>query len=253
MKIKNWVKNIPAVLLAAGIWVGSAYAGNIYVGDPGFEENDVNDSTYTDYAYIASGHVSAWEDIDSITAGEFGPWWYNSNYDNTRRTTPRNGAQALHGSADYAWQTLDATFETGKEYTLSAYLGGDTDSTATSDVSWLYIYHADTTPDLSTVFFDNDSLTGSSYNRDGTTAPAAGAGLATNEGWTTALDSWGLVTLSYTATAADDGRPIGIGLYGRSDATIDDVEFNVIPEPSAVILCGLGVAGLTGLRRRKQE
>jgi len=261
MKISNWLKSIPAVLLAAGIWINPAHAGNIYVGDPGFEQTDVNASTYTDYAYTQSGHVTDWEDINSLPGGGWGMWWMNTNYATVispKRPDPRTGNQLLHGSGDYAWQTLDATFETGKTYTLSSYLAGDTDAgedaSDAADRSWLYIYHADTTPDLDTVFFDGDSLYGVSFNRDGSSSTSAGTGTATNAGWTIGGGKeWGLATISYTATPADDGRPIGIGIYGSADSAFDDIGFSVVPEPATTILCGIGMAGLAACRRRKSE
>lgn len=234
MKVRNWVKSVPAALMAAGIWVNPAYAVDIPLGDAGFDDTDVNDSTYTDYAYITSGHVTAWEDLSSVFPGSFGPWFYNSSYDSTRRPTPRSGSQALHGSGDYAWQTVPGgvTFETGKTYSFSAYLGGDTDSTdfdSGSDAAWLYIYDASNTPDLSTVFFDDDSIFGMGFDRDGGFFNAAfsgsGLGGASNDGWTIGGgNEWGKATISYTATAADNGKPIGVGLFGRFDAAFDDME-----------------------------
>ena len=138
MKVRNWVKSVPAALMAAGIWVNPAYAVDIPLGDAGFEQTDVNLSTYSDYAYTVTGHVTEWEDIgNSLGASSFANWWYNTNYAtvglpaNLKRPDPRTGTQALHGGGDYAWQTVPGavTFETGKTYSFSAYLGGDSDST----------------------------------------------------------------------------------------------------------------------------
>jgi hypothetical protein len=230
MKVRNWIKSVPAALLAAGIWVDPVYAIDIPLGDASFDQTPVDP---IGYGYIASGHVTDWEDIDSIYPGSFGNWWYNSSYDSLRRPTPRTGTQALHGIGDYAWQTVPGgvTFETGKTYSFSAYLGGDTDSTGSSngsDMSWLYIYDANNTPDLSTVYFDDDSLFGMGFDRDGgfinASYSGSGAGGAANDGWTIGGgNEWGLATISYTATVADNGKPIGVAYFGRSDAATDDV------------------------------
>jgi hypothetical protein len=59
-----------------------------------------------------------------------------------------------------------------------------------------------------------------------------------------------LATLSYTATAAEDGHPIGIAMWGAGDAAWDDVTFTSTPEPSISMLFALS-GGLLLRRRRK--
>jgi hypothetical protein len=245
MKVTNWVKNVPAALVAAGIWVGPAYAVDYPLGDASFDDTDVNASTYTDYAYTVSGHVTSWEDIGNTgpdpNAFGFANWWYNTGYSggasgpppsSPQRPDPRTGDQALHGGGDYAWQTVPGgvTFETGKSYTFSAYLGGDSDASGSpsdgGDRAWLYIFNANETPDLSTVYFDGDSLVGAFFNRDGSSTLDTGAGTRTNQGWTNGGGSeWGAASVTYTATALDDGQPIGVGMYGRGDNAFDDMAF----------------------------
>jgi hypothetical protein len=68
--------------------------------------------------------------------------------------------------------------------------------------------------------------------------------------WEVGGGTWGLVSLSYTATAAEDGNPIGIAFWGGPDSAIDDVSLTSIPEPSVPLLIGLS-GGLLLLRRRK--
>ena len=173
-----------------------------------------------------------------------------AGYDSSRRPTPRTGDQAIHGIGTYAWQALADPFVAGREYTLSVYIAGDSDAVDDTDRSWLYIYDGSSTPAV----FDNDSLAAYRYNQDGTTEPTVGDGTATNTGWPRdGGQDWGLATLSYTATAAVDGNPIGIAFYGAGDVAFDDVSVMSTPEPSTIVLCGLGILGVVSVLRRRDE
>jgi hypothetical protein len=249
MKITNLRKAIAASLMASGLVCGStAYAEmiNHVVGDPSFDDTPVAASGYS---YFNGLPDSAWESD--------GTWWYNTDYaTNTspKRPDPRTGDQAGHGFGSYNWQALGDTFEAGRTYTLSAYGGGDSDATDPpadgSDRIWLYMYDGTATP----ASFDADSLAAAFYERDGVVDVFLGGGTGTNAGWTIGGgDEWGLISVSYTATADDDGLPIGVGFFGRGDAALEDVSLTSvpIPEPSTIILCGIGIVGLLVLRQRQ--
>jgi hypothetical protein len=95
---------------------------------------------------------------------------------------------------------------------------------------------------------------------DSLTLPTGtGATSVTSEGWLIGTDAgdwvagggtWGLATLSYTATAAEDGHQIGIAMWGAGDAAWDDVSVTSTPEPSISMLFALS-GGLLLRRRRK--
>jgi hypothetical protein len=249
MKITNLRKAIAASLMASGLVCGSAaYAAEIdhVIGDPSFDDTPV---AAGGYSYFNGLPDSAWESD--------GTWWYNTDYatnTSAKRPDPRTGDQAAHGYGSYNWQTLGDTFEAGRTYTLSTYAGGDSDATGPADGSdriYLYLYDGTAKP----ASFDAESLVSASYERDGLLDVFNGEGTGTNAGWTIGGgNEWGLISVSYTATADVEGLPIGVAFYGRGDAALDDVSLTSIesvPEPSTVVLCGLGIAGLLVLKRRK--
>ena len=251
------VKKIAHLLAVGTFFCGTFLCGSMaqaqishFVGDASFDDNPV--PAAANYAYWIGPPDTLWESD--------GNWWYNSSYDLGRRPDcidacrpiPRTGNQALHGIAAYNWQGLSDTFVAGNTYTLSLYAAGDSDAGITnSDRIWMYMYDADNLPAV----FDSGALAAWAYDFDGATAlasGASGAGIATNTGWPRdAGPDWGLASLSYTATAADHGKRIGIAFYGQRDVAIDDISLVSVPEPTSVYLCGLGILGIAALRRRR--
>jgi hypothetical protein len=208
-----------------------------------------------EYSYAST---SAWANNNAIDDN----WFFNTSYTvNTspKRPTPRTGDVALHGNNGYTSQILSDTFVAGRTYTFSIYVSGDTDSTGATDRAWFYFFDGTTLPG---VFTEGSDLLRARFLRDGTIDSFGGVGTgafsATNEGWSLGNNAsweigggtWGLVTLSYTATAAEDGHPIGIAFWGGPDSAIDDVSVTSVPEPSLAALLALG-GGLLLRRRRK--
>ena len=235
--------------------IGMAFAHAVHastivhdVGDPSFGAAVVGGGTYT---YAAS---AAWSQNAN--------WFYNTAY-GVRRPFPRTGDVALHAISQYTAQILPDTFVAGRTYTFSIYLSGDGDSTGDSDRTWLYLFDGDAVP--AGTFAEGSELVRARWISDGTvdslTQPnGTGAASGTNEGWSIGVNgtgdwvtgggTWGLATLSYTATAAEDGHPIGIAMWGAGDAAWDDVSVTSIPEPSISMLFALS-GGLLLRRRRK--
>ena len=201
-------------------------------------------------------------------------WFYNTAYStgtSTKRPDPRTGDVALHGLVrefGYTSQILADTFVSGVTYEFSIYGSGDSDSAGDSDRHWLYIYDGNTIPGP---FTEGSELVHARYLSDGTAdsigGTGGGASSATNAGWSVGDGAggdwaatggtWGLMTLSYTATTAEDGHPIGIAMWGAGDSAVDDASVtDNIPEPSSLLLLGFGAVGtlvFPGWRRRRSR
>ena len=227
-----------------------------------FDMTDVDAGLGYSYWDARSSDPTAWSST--------GNWWYNADYDSTRRPTPRSGTQALHGANQYNWTILTDTFEANTRYTFSMWTQGDSDSTgdglAGSDSVWAYLYlgeaagiNADGRPGADGNF-DANSLYGVQFSADGTTNETVNSVGGTIDGFTgferSGENEWKEASISFTVGEGDSlvGQPIGIGFYGRADAAIDDVSFNAnpIPEPSAMLLSALGGA-LLFLRRSRTK
>lgn len=242
--------------------IGLAFAQNVHaalinhaVGEASFGAAVAGGGQYS-YASTAS-----WTNNNDTDNN----WFYNAAYvtgTSDKRPFPRTGDVALHGLAGYTSQLLGDTFVAGREYTFSVYGSGDTDSDAVSDRHWLYIYSGTTIPGA---FSEGTELVRARYLRDGTLDSFAGTGLGASSGsnpgwsigdgsstaWQASGGTWGLLTLTYTATAAEDGHPIGIAMWGAGDASFDDVSVTSIPEPSLSALLGLAGSALLLRRRRR--
>jgi hypothetical protein len=216
-------------------------------------------------AAVAGGGQYSYASTASWTQSGTGNWFYNTAYatgTSPKRPMPRTGNVALHGISEYTSQLLTDTFVAGRTYTFSIHLSGDGDSVDDSDRTWLYIFDGNTIPGP---FGEGSELVRARWISDGTvdslTQPTGtGATSVTSEGWSIGVNgtgdwvtgggTWGLATLSYTATAAEDGHPIGIAMWGGGDAAWDDVGVTSTPEPSISMLFALS-GGLLLRRRRK--
>jgi len=246
MKVGNWTKKLAGAILAAGIWIPSvAFAMDIPLGDASFEDFVVPGSGY---AYADGyGLTSAWvDDADSAGQGDADSnWLYDAAYDSTRRPTPRTGNQAMHGYSHYNGQETSAVFEADKIYRFSVWAQGDSDADGNTSRVWLYIY------DGSIPFTEADSLNFARY------APDTGDFVNRVDGSTIAESqaNWTQITLSHTvlAGAPEIGNPVGVAFWGAGDSAVDDASLRVVdvPEPTTVLLVGLGGILLLGSRRRE--
>ena len=239
--------------------LGLAFAHSVHaaldhpVGEPSFG------------TVVAGGGEFSYASTVSWIQSGTGNWFYNTAYatgTSPKRPVPRTGNVALHGISQYTSQVLTDTFVTGRTYTFSIYLSGDGDSTGDSDRTWLYLFDGDAVP--AGTFAEGSELVRARWISDGTVdglvQNGTGAASGTNEGWSIGVNgtgdwvtgggTWGLATLSYTATAAEDGHPIGIAMWGAGDAAWDDAGVTSTPEPSISMLFALS-GGLLLRRRRK--
>ena len=190
--------------------VASAGATGITVPDASFEDHVLAEGGYEDIA--AGSYTGAW----SCDAGgswiDYGYWRADGWPEDLYAHSGNNKAYAY---GDYIYQILDETFIQGETYTLSVWVGQPWEGYASG--WWLY--------------FTGEDYTNNLIETSGE-AP---------------LD-WQQVSLSYTATAADAGNRIGIKMWGDEEVAFDDV--TLVPEPSTMLLLGLG--GLTLLRRKRR-
>jgi hypothetical protein len=259
MKIGNWLKCVPAALLAAGLTIPNvAYAVNVPLGDASFESYVV---PAVGYAYANSYRpTSAWvDDLDSPSGytqdDANSNWLYNSAYGESsathRRAAPRTGNQAMHGFTQYSAQETSAVFEAGKTYTFSIWAQGDIDATIGAGSSgssrvFLYIF------DGSVPFTEANSLTFKRY------APDTGDFINRDPSWTASQSqaAWRQISLTYDVLPGSPviGHPVGVGFWGADDNSVDDATLDVsaiVPEPASAVLLGVGGAALAAVRRRR--
>ncbi|MHC4322970.1 MAG: hypothetical protein ACYSUX_01710 [Planctomycetota bacterium] len=166
----------------------------ITVPDAGFEDHILSNTA--DWFYIADSSQTAWNSV-SGSGGAWVGWDYYGGW------PAFNGNNKVYGDyeigIDYIYQTLDETFIEGETYTLSVWTGSGW--SGYDDGWWLYFTGEDYTDEL--VVASGKSPVG----------------------------SWEQVSLVYTATAADDGKRIGIKLRGDAWVSFDDVSLYGPPKP----------------------
>jgi len=250
MKVTNWTKKLSAAIVAAGIWVpGAAQAINIPLGDPSFEAYVVPPAVGYAYAAPPSGSyrpTSAWvDDLDSPPGytqdNGVSNWLYDSAYaelpNNSRRGAPRTGNQAMHGLFNYSAQETSAVFEAGQTYTFSLWAQNDEILNETNGV-FLYIF------DGTKPFSDANALASTLVTAINKRQPGMSAAQS--------QANWSLISISHTVLpgALEIGHPVGVGFFGRKDSAVDDASLSAVPEPTTVILVGIGAAGLALVGRR---
>ncbi len=248
MKVTNWCRKLSAAIVAAGIWVPNiAHAITIPLGDPSFEAYTVPAIGYA-YSNLYRP-TSPWvDDLDNppgYTQDDgFSAWLYNATYaedpTNSRRGAPRTGNQAMHGLANYSAQETSAVFEAGRTYTFSLWAQNDEVLDNNNGV-FMYIF------DGNVPFSDANALASSLV----TAIPKRTAGMTAAQ----SQANWAQISISYFAAAGapEIGHPIGVGFFARRDSAVDDASLSSVPEPTTMILVGLGAGGLTLLARRRRH
>jgi hypothetical protein len=257
MKVTNWCRKLAATILAAGIWFPSmAFAIDIPLGDPSFEDFAVPAfPAGVGYAYSDTYRpTSAWVDDLDHNSGFYhqddgkSNWLYEAGYAEAgsaarKRPAPRTGRQAMHGIGYYNAQETGAVFEANMTYTFSVWAQGDDDSTLSSSRVFLYIF------DGSVPFSEANALTFQRF------APDTGDFLNRVPGMTAveSQSNWTQISLSHFVApgSPEIGNPVGVGLWIASDGAVDDATLSVVPEPTTLVLVGLG--GVLLLVRRRRE
>jgi hypothetical protein len=258
MKITNWTRKIAAVLaVSAGCWApGMAYAYNIPLGDPGFE--DFNTAPLGGYAYAQSYRpTSAWiDDQDNPPfAGECcslpkqdsypSNWMFSAAYaagaSPILRPTPRSGNQAMHLEnqpsnlfTHYSTQEVSDVFEAGKTYTFSIWAQRDADGSGLPNrIDGINLYIFDGTiafSEASALALESFSEANGDYLKRGTTDTAEQS-----------IAKWTQISISHTVEpgAPEIGHPIGVGFGGPGGelgsgsnlANVDDASLQAFPDP----------------------
>ena len=155
-------------------------------------------------------------------------WLYDAAYDNTRRPTPRTGNQAMHGIGYYNSQETTAVFEANKYYQFSVWAQGDSDATANTSRTWLYIF------DGSIPFSEDNSLNFARY------APDTGdfANRVPESSTAASQANWTKITLGHTvpAGAPEIGKPVGVAFWTAADGAVDDASLTVDPAENFVLV-----------------
>ena len=263
MKITNWTRSLAYAIaaqhgnakkfqkLTSGAIVGSALALGGAAADAGPIGHAINDTSFDDrdltvegtafggghYAYIFNLNAYPWvHTAFADTTFNNNSWLYNTAYGNAQdEVTPLSPENAAHLADGNLFQILGDTFVAGRTYTLTAHIANQAGQ-ADENGFGLRLF-------------------------DGTSGMFDGANVFASANYSLGVDyfddnSWHQVSLSFTAGAAADGKPIGILLGPEAAAnniSVDDVSLTSVPEPATAALVGAGSVLIWQLVRRRRS
>lgn len=219
---------LAAAALVLGIG-GIAQATPVTVGNYSFE---LPVGT-TEYPTLAAQGGTGWSWQSDSSWG---------SYTDAGVTTDRGGSDgsqagilcSLDSGNAYAWQVTDYVIQTGDEITLTVDLRAYYAGNGFSPVYDYSLVASDTAGNPASPLTD----------------------IATGTITTALGDSWTEYTFTYTATAADAGKYLGIQFSGTNLGgyayLFDNVRLDVTPAPEPATMSLLGIGGLGLLIRRKK-
>ncbi|MBN2190909.1 MAG: PEP-CTERM sorting domain-containing protein [Candidatus Aureabacteria bacterium] len=192
------------------------------LADPGFDSMDVQEIKWDTTPWWGGGGGG--------TASGGGAWVTDSN----SKSAPHSATLFLYGN-NWAYsmvaQTLTSGITPGTQYVASAFFNRQSDITpgeALFKIEWLNAGGGVVKTDEGTTLFNNTHTAGLWHSlSDVFTAPAD-----------TVSAKYEIV---FKKTGAGD----------PNDIWVDDASFDVVPEPTSIVLLGLGLVGLISITRRK--
>jgi hypothetical protein len=234
MKV-DFRRAVATTLAAGGLWLNATavQALDHAVGDPSFEEVALGTLDY--YYFQGPPNSPFWKKGAGSTGINAA---YNLAYAAAITPDvpdPRTGNQAVDGEGAYNYQILADTFVAGRTYTYNMYTQGHANATSDAqDRLWLYLFAAN--GDTPVASFDNQSLVRVTFHQDGTLNSGDPVGVGTGakgvlpfSGFNRSDGSdWTKVGLTYTATAADAGKRIGLAFWANEFGAVDDVALSSV-------------------------
>lgn len=256
MKIRNWCKKLSTALVAGGLLAPSAlHAADLSVnlvvnGD--FENVDLNvTGDYNSplildwigpnlFAYSHNGSASSTGVVPDYADGADPPgagnWYFTSNNTSTGDFTDVRTAGTYYQDVDLSTGASSIAIANGSAtYDLSAYMSS-------------YLNDAD----YGNVQVEFRSILDVAL---GTTAIDDSADAGVDNVWSLSSASGSVPTGTSYVRISLFGTHGGIG-GGGADGYIDNVVFSVhgtVPEPSSVVLVGIGLAGVGAMSRKRRH
>jgi hypothetical protein len=255
MKISNWTRKLSAALVAGGLMAplaaNAAPTHSNLIVNPGFENVDLTTTTYYNspqildwsfpgtppgpgFAYSHNLSGAAVPDFANGTLATGGNWYFTpGNYQLVTGSTHNSRANAITQDIDVSTGPSASLIGAGSaSYDLSAYFS-------------TYAAQADRGFLRAEFLGPLDALLGSAE-----VSTPVGPALTD---WTQFSASGAIPIGTLKVRMAGWGQ-VFAGGGGSPDGYTDNVSFRVVPEPSSIILVGLGLAGAScGLIRRRKD
>lgn len=221
---RNLLSGLRTIALGAVVLGVSSVAAQGAVLNPSFETPPLADGGFVNLSSFSGTY--SWQESGASTSFIYNP------VASEMPSSEFDGENLVLLDADngytVVYQTLSDTVDTNQTYELKFLVGRGNGFTLN---------------DYKVSLWDGDSEVASIDNGVGGSGPSPAAGT---------MDE---VTLAYTPQIGDSGaftiyiEPLGTAFNGL--IYVDNIRLNVIPEPSAAALLGLGMVGLAARRRQR--
>jgi hypothetical protein len=234
MKITNWTRKLSTAIAAGGLIVVATGNG---MAEAATINHTIQEASF-DGIVLGSGNYAYIKNVPNYpwvpTLGNNNSWLYNTAYASDE-LSPFSAPNAVHLADGNIYQVINDTFVAGRQYTLSVRVGNQVNQADQNGFGLRLFDGTGSTFSGATVFATQNYSLGSDYLND---------------------LQWHEVKLEYTATAAADGKPIGIFLgpeLAANNISVDNASLTSVPEPASVALLGAGPVVLWQLVRRRRS